>query len=933
MALRPAINGAELTDWNFLVPANALRQGRRWYEVRSSDNGYLRDELTYMSPTTGMPFDLPAGRKAETVVPCRRPGTWHVQWTGGGEVQIFLIGVNVNAGGSSMSQSLHNDAYEAELDASGAFTFEHPGGATQCIVRITAINASDPLDNLVVCHEADLGNTSGASSEWRDAMQSIRLQVFRPMDWTKPVIPGTDYITDRYVTEWEHRRPDTWFTQSDVAFDVFICAANGHSFVDGQRVVIRAGGSGGAIRSHVTIVRTTSPAAGYSCHFKHDSSPNGSDPDRFGKAGDWIGPESGGAGVTLTADSYFWQPRQQGASHKFIRDMIAEIPTITTVVLNMPSGASDAYVAAAAAEWRDDPRMAGIEIAPEFGNEGWNPSFWQQRAHMTAQGVALGLPGASKGTNYQAAQWWAWRQNAVNEIWKGAYDLQMRGDEIIRVFAGWNALGEEWYRWFSILNPDSETNPSYPHTVYDLDLWLVAPYVFNNDQAPYNTSAWWATATDQDVLDYVRDFDIPLRITPEVQTGPPLLRPGGLSHHHVFATERGGECGCYEAGPHALAYVDGGNFNQAVYDRLLAIHRSPIIATIQDEIAAAIESVLGAGGLCCWYNQGSAWGTAGFWSYVEDPYNTGANAPNYDDDYRWLTLVSQSVEHSRTAAWGDILMQASAAAVVLIPGQPDTYQRGAASSLLTLLADQAKVALDPWMQTVNRGAAGSTLTLLAGSSTAAIDNHRRAGAGSELTLIAHPATAVRIGDGIEERGAAGSTLTVSAAVAAAELRFERASAPVTVLLDTEAATALVEEPVGPGAPVRKPGRFWNADDVYPWRKGRSEIDRGAFVGFGVEGNKIYPYKAGMRFGGVAAESADRREAAVDISESGYLTLDMSPSMAGKVVAVFVIDGQDFAYEEFNPDVVYRDIPKFAGTALVRGDGVGVLRYQSQYVRS
>ena len=217
--MRPSLNLESMSDSSPVesIMANLCASAREWFEVVGE--AWRQDRLTSASATTGMPLSLPANVKARTVIPIMAAGTYVVAWDGAATVSVTLFG----GGGANVSGSTMPDYLAANpvgpTSLGGRFTFVHNGASRQAFVDISDIGTNDPPTNLRVCRIEDEAGWQGLSSEFAARMAILRPQCVRLLDIMEP------NSTRDTLTTWAQRRPNGWWTQSNVALDVFTVPA------------------------------------------------------------------------------------------------------------------------------------------------------------------------------------------------------------------------------------------------------------------------------------------------------------------------------------------------------------------------------------------------------------------------------------------------------------------------------------------------------------------------------------------------------------------------------------------------------------------------------------------------------------------------------------------------------------------------------------
>lgn len=467
--------------------SNAIRTAREFWESTVA-GGLLRDTLQHPDPATGLPTQLANEVRAESVFLCAsQPQEWTVRWDGRAAVGVTLRESVLDRTISASSMGTVLPVGPASV--SGSFTFEHPGDATAAGLLISAVDPADPIRNLWAGPTAELADATGLSQRFRNAMLALRPPVVRLLDLMEP-----NQVLGTTVTNWADRRSDTWWTESNVALDVYAATVgvwSGAAPGLGE-VVDYLGPTGNGTFGWGTVVRLGSPVGGAYGHVKHGTG-------NIPASGDRLRVRSTGSTATLSAAFTWWQPLTRGPSIKAMLDLAAWLYVNAGTHTIWPTWsvtASENWHRSAAQAFRDDARLVGLKVANELSNERWNTNsgYAREYAYVNAQGVALGMPGPNPWE--KGAQWGAWQQHNIHEWWKAEY--AGRAAEIVRVFSGHNMSGEYWFDWRTVINPDNDGAylPTWPRQVLPVDVWAVAPYPGQLDQDIYNRAGAW-TGTPQ----------------------------------------------------------------------------------------------------------------------------------------------------------------------------------------------------------------------------------------------------------------------------------------------------------------------------------------------------------------------------------------------------------------------------------------------------
>lgn len=473
---------------NCVMWSNAVRTAREWWESRIT-GGLWRDSLTYADAATGLPTRLDNEVQAESVFNFRsKPQQWRARWEGRATVAVRPLT-------DSASQIYEGSSFYTVVPPVGPagtgdeFDFPNDGQTEACQILITQVDPLDPIRNLWVGPVEEAADTTGLSVRFRAAMLALRPPVVRLLDLMEP-----NQVLGTTVVNWADRRLDTWWTEANVALDVYaitVGAWSGAAPGLGE-VVDYLGPTGSATFGAGTVVRVGSPVGGAYGHVKHST---GGIP----ASGDRLRVRSTGSTATLSAGFTWWQPLTRGPSIKAMRDLAAWLYANAGTHTIWPTWsvtATENWHRSAAQAFRDDARLVGLKVANELSNERWNTNYGYSReyAYVNAQGVALGMPGPNPWE--KGAQWGAWQQHNIHEWWKAEYGG--RAADIVRVFSGHNMSGEYWFSWRTIINPDNDAAflPAWPRQVLPMDVWAVAPYPGQLDQDIYNRAGAW-TGTPQ----------------------------------------------------------------------------------------------------------------------------------------------------------------------------------------------------------------------------------------------------------------------------------------------------------------------------------------------------------------------------------------------------------------------------------------------------
>lgn len=858
-----------------LFVANAARTGREWYEVRRQ-GGWYQDRLSHQDAVTGMPTALDLDIYAETVIcAVSDPGEWTVAWDGGGTVSVTLLGGSgLSVSGSSMPSALTQEP----VSAGGSFTFQHDGVAKQAIVRITDILTTNPVSNLRVgptAHSADWG---GFSTRFKTAMQQLRPPMVRVLDLQEPCQPiGTT------VVDYADRRKETWWTESNIALDVYsfaVAAWDGGTPALGDTIQYL---NGAVVVGSGTFVRAGSPVPGAFGHIKHGSGS-------LGQTGWTARCVRNGATATFSSNMAWWQPITRGASHKLIRDLAAWLKTnagLQTLWCCWSTFATDDFHTQTAAEFAADARLVGLKQRPELGNERWNSAISSRDiAYANAEGTTLGLPGAN--ATERGAQWGAKRQHELHELWKD--EFVGRESEIVHIFAGQNVAGEDWYRLRTILNPENDPAflPTWPRTYYQADVWAVAPYPGQLDQAPWNDAGYVAARTDNELFAYLIGSELGRHVTDAI-SGTMPLRSGGFESHRVYASERQALGG--QAAPCVLdAYEWNTHFvgsTAPAHATLLRFHGSAQYAEAYQRIAEEIKAR--AAGACAYQWTRRRGQSVGFWDVIE---GWDGSTPF---GVRWtiLNLLADEGQEDIEFSEGTTHYWAPACTLELVPPDVQTVDLQVAPAAgvfgATAVGFDAIAPIDQELSSrpalVRVGATACRMT---------IEEEEQLLDGAPA-LVQVAATATNLlqeppaGQVVDLRTAEACFAWQGSATAVVTDEARLSSAPATVAHGARA-TVLEAAPARGGS---KAFTIWQPRHISWGPKALGvELRRTMLLTFAPipEGQALFPLEPGKLFGGIAVRAASVHRHSVLYSRTGSVLVDFEgPEVLGTRFTVVAID--------------------------------------------
>lgn len=908
--MRPSLNLEGHADHEAVdgMDANLLASARNWFEVLPG-GAWRQDRLTYEDASTGMPTALPAGVYARSVFPIMAAGTYVVAWDGAATIQVTLLaggggsggGTSEPAAGSTMPEYLAQSV--GPLALSGRFEFAHDGNSRQGYVTISSIGTNDPPRNLRITRIEDEADWQGLSVDFRARMARMRPECVRLLD-----IFGPNTARDSLVT-YAQRRPDGWWTQSDVYLDVYTAPSAGWTGTAPALgdAITWSGGSG-------TWVRTGSPVAGVLGHIKLGSgSPAGSGTITCTRTG---------ATATLTGAMASWQPRVQGPSTKWLRDFAAAMREFgtTTIWITTHFTCDDAYHTALATEIEFDPRLDGLEWVVEFGNESWNSSgsFSVGYNYCNAQGASLGMPGQNPWE--KGAQYYAHRQRQIHDLWRAVF--VGRESEIPRVFCGQNSAGEYWFRWRTIINPDDDgAFPSWPREVLPIDAWATAAYIGHMDEAPYNTAAWWNNATDAEIVTYLVGDQIPKHIT-NAPTGSAPYRQGGFRLMSILAEERGCEMWAYEGNFHVYT-LEG---SSAMTTRVTTWMRTAYCAQAFQALWDAVEAY--ADRCVCWYNSARTWGSSGWWGLLENPHDGVQN------DMRWQVIVTSGSGEIFDATFEEADMYVSARATTwqVVSTGPVVFHASAQTATVSTVGSTSTT--EVITPTTLFGKSLPVVVVVAASeSKPEIDGTTEGKTEVAVVVFASWETDGAVipppGEIDEVSSELAWVVFGAATTTAGRDLWVVSSSPAAAV---SAATGTVAE----GAPPASGGRIglrWALMNIANAPKPIGiELRRGAILGWENSGPilAVAPLRAGRPFAGVAVAHAEPTEGVASISRDGLFDVELEDVPADREVDVVAIDDQRI-YSATGAQVAglaYTPI----GRGIYRGDGVCSVAYHAEAFR-
>lgn len=952
---------------NCILWSNALYTAREWWESVISTGALYQDRLTFQDAVTGMPTQLPAGIQCETVFNCRsKPQQWTARWDGQGTVVLRFQNGNQTAATFSSS--------------SGAFTFAHDGSATLGRLFITATTVGNQVRNLWVGPVSELTSPTGLSARFRNAMMALRPPVVRAMD-----LMGPNQLNGSTVVNWADVRPAGWWTQSNIALDVFAVTVGAWSGAAPQLGDIVDFVDGGVV-GWGTVVRVGSPVAGAWGHIKLGS---GGIPTN----GMVLRQRTTLSQATLSADGRVWEPITRGPAIVKLRDIAAFLYSqcgTHTFWLAWSITATLAFHTQAAREWRDDPRLVGQKVANELSNERWNTAAGYAREwnYQNDQGVADNMPGSAAWE--KGAQWGALRQHNIHETWKTEYGA--RAAEVVRVFGGHNMSGEFWYRQNTIINPDNDPAylPAWPRQELPIDAWAVAPYPGQLDQqiyeragawtgtpqvgeqvwnglsggaerrgtyigrfgtsvvielnvAPYTafdvgntvtgvTSAasfviasggwatdWSATATDQQLSDYLTEIEIPRHIT-NTDVGTEPYRSGGLHAHRLFCNQRGCALWCYEWNTHFVPYT---NERYTTHERF---HLSPQYDAAFRTIAAEIASRADEG---CFYAMSRPRGVSGFWDLIES-FDTQDRAQGVR-----FGILTEELQNEIELRYNDAdaFMWSPPCSFEVIPPEPQTIDLASEGSLVTEAATASTFEVVPptdvelsTIGAVVRDAATPSVLEVIGSDETYMVTERSLvfDAAAESVLEVIPPSAF-----IVELWTAWSCTTMGADPTdwddnVVDLRSEPADLPIVAEAgDTRMSFSPAD---GEGRTLT----MWQAGaDMWGRKAQGATIGRASLLSYEIDTDRFYaPLRAGKPFGGISLEHSPARTTTVRLSRTGTIVVDFEGDAAlGDTFVAVAISDQRILTEQHA--IGLRRSYTRIGNGRVTSPGIATIDYRAE----
>lgn len=915
----PSLNLESMSDSSPVesIMANLCASAREWFEVTTT-GAWRQDRLTYEDATTGMPTALPANVYARSVIPIMAAGTYVVAWDGAATVSVALFtggggsgsssadlpddpGIAAKFSGSSMSEYWAVNPV-GPLAAGGRFTFAHDGTSRQAWLTITDIGPTDPPTNLRVTRIEDEAGWQGFSSEWLARMAVLRPQCVRLLDIMEP------NTTRGTITTWAQRRPNTWWTQSNVYLDVHTIPASGWTGTAPALgdTLTWSGGSG-------PLVRTSSPVAGAIGHVKVSGSAAG--------AGVVVTCTRTGATATMTGGGMGpWMPEVRGPSELWMRDLAAVLMPhgLTHLWLTTYYGAVDDWHTQLATTFSGDARLNGLNVVPEFGNESWNTtgSFSVGYNYCNTQGTLLGMPGANDWE--RGGQYYAHRQRQIHNLWRAVYSG--RETEIPRVFCGQNSAGEYWFLWRTVINPDSGSFGSWTNEVLPIDAWSVAAYIGHVDESPYNTATWWVNATDQAVLDYLVNDQLPKHIT-SAPTGGLGFRSGGFRSASVYAAERGCELWAYEANFHMYGLQN----STAMVSRVTTWMRTPYCAAAFRALWEAVATY--ATGPVCWYNSSRQWGYSGWWGMIENPYDGTSN------DVRWQVMVTSSsgqvVEMTFSEADTYVSARPSRFALTLpqdtlLRSRPATFRVAGSDSLLEITLPT----------TVTMKSMGASVTLSVDGCKFTVDgDYDTKSVGAVLVTSATESRFLVGAANGDEAELSSSPAVCSVSATSSSLQgsdVQLISSPASCTTNGRPST-MTAVPISGGGKII---RVWVAAAIANIPKAIGvEIRRGSLLSLEMAGPVLAasPLRGGSRFAGVAASHAEPTEGAASISRMGTFDIELEDPPGifepGDRIDVVAIDDQRVMSEKYAISLGDSYTP--IGVGWLRGDGICSVTYAAE----
>jgi hypothetical protein len=903
--MRPSLNLESMSDSSPVesIMANLCASAREWFEVLPG-GAWRQDRLTNADASTGMPTSLPAGVVARSVIPIFAAGTYVCAWDGAATVAVELFGGG-SASGSSMPEYLAADPTGPTAPSGGRFTFTHDGNSRQAWLSISDIGVGDPPSNLRVCRIEDEAGWQGLSSEFAARMAILRPQCVRLLDIMEP------NSTRDTLETWAQRRPNGWWTQSNVALDVFTVPAaswSGTAPALGDTITW-SGGSG-------AWVRVGSPVAGVLGHVKLSGAHATSGVVTCTRTG---------ATATLTAAMAPWQPRIVGPSELWLRDFAAAMIQfgLTHLWLTTYYGAVDDWHTQLATAFEADARLDGLKVVPEYGNESWNTigSYSVGYTYCNDQGTALGMPGPNAWE--KGGQYYAHRQRQIHDLWRAVY--AGRETEIVRLFAGQNAQGEYWFTWRTVINPDSDgAFPAWPNESLPIDAWATGPYIGHVDEAPYNTAAWWESASDQAILDYLVNDQLPKHVT-SAPTGTPPYRSGGFRSHSVFADERGCELWAYETNFHM--YQLSGAQGPAMTARVTLWMRTAYCAAAFLALLEALADYATPTGCVAVYNSARQWGASGWWGLIENPYDGTAN------DVRWQVLVTFGSGETTeiTFSEADIYFLVRAANWQIEGTQSfDARAQRATMSIAVnspsteIIAPTVLVVKADTIAAISVGVAGASWEI-DGDTDAKVD-------GIVIAVMAVSEAKVEVVPPVSDVVEATAEATpISFAVAAATWAIDIVDATAQVATMTVSVPAVQVEVVPPGGGGGNIGRSWVLMRIANAPKATGvELPRGSLLAWEAAGPAaiaVGPLRAGRKFAGLAAAHAESYELVASISRAGVIDVELEDVPEERETVIVAIDDQRL-YSEKGASAA--GLPyTIIGKGFYRGDGICSVVYYAE----
>lgn len=887
MAFRVGYNLDSFVDFQgvSIDTNNLLSTARHLWEKSTLTGRHVRDRLSDPQ-ASGLPLTLPPNTYAETVFACVEPGDYEVAWDGGAAVQVQLLG-GTDSGGQFQGTSEHLVRIVAEWPqddpapapaVSGSFRFTHPGqGITQAALRISTPSGTDPLRNLRVVPVAQAASWQEFSPRFYQRAAEMRSPWVRLLDMMQPAEPTYRAV----ATAPGEFRPDGYFTQSNTWLDVWSVPAGawtGTVPTNGSLLAIeRWNGSAWSQIGQGDVTRIGSPTGRWG-HLKLSGS--------HGLSGDRLRDVDTGATATLTADMGLWEDIVQGLSMKMVRDLLAAlrpfglVGAVIPFFVEMTQAGHEAW----ATSMRDDARLDGLLVGPEHGNETWNSQlggYARTYNYCNTQGVALGMPQYPSSPWYAGAQWYALRQSEIHAWWRAVYGA--RAAEVKRYFFGQLRAGTHWADWRTIINADNLAGfPAWPRQVLPIDGYFVNCYAAHTDEAPYNTTAWQRSATEQDWFAYV-----------DSQITADFKAPGSsLVQLRTWATARGCELNCYEGQFHILA---AGGGDQQSHDSIVRFLRSHWAGLAFEKLLNACQAQDMT--VWCAYNSVRRWGRfSGYWGLVEsyvDPAATNRlwrvamrfNAEavlDYDDstvrvraDQAGLQLVSSppvtfdfpAIGAGSLRLAGTALLEQEAPEIQILVPSPSLTRSITPAATLEVVEAQHLIFASPALQ---RSYAGQPDLMLIPPALEIVD------------LLAQPATSSTSASAVEITVAGIFDLEAGAA------------------LSRSNCTAVQLESVAVDDPFLG-GTRWVSGPTQHWPKARGyTMRRMALLGQPAPGADLVPLRGGMAFFGVAAEFAGPVRDRVLVSRSGQVLIDLEDAGATPVgrFRVVAVDDERFFSEAY-----------------------------------